>query len=315
MKQFLDFDELCSKLEKASEQKEKVELTNLLDNYKPFNNFTSKHFTIIQNNICCKNSINILNDMLQKDFGLLQNEINLEKVFNYHSYDLSKVLDILELYSSKKQDINNDILFQLSKIIIKKDKITCEKILNIFESIKNIRNNLPNEIKKQIKLEKEDLLDIDIINHMICILKDSDSVQERYIDKIYINFGNEEKKELLSKLVIYLMNKKIKLPDQLIDKLCSCNSGEKIIEFIPSFLSNKNISDNYKNIFSNKLIEYLYQNKELKKKKKFFDRFVLYCKFSNLTSRLQEYIISNINKISENKTDYGKYLIFSLIIH
>ena len=131
LKECLDLDELCSKLEKTSEQKEKIELTNQLYNYKQFNNYTSKHFRIIQNNICCKNSINILNDMLQKNFDLLQNEVNLEKIFNYHSYDLSKVLDILKLYSSKNQDINNDILFQLSKIIIKKDKITCEKIINL----------------------------------------------------------------------------------------------------------------------------------------------------------------------------------------
>ena len=308
LKQCLNYDELCSKIDKTSKQEEKIELNNqIYDKYKHLKIYTNKHFNIIQNNICCDNSINILYEILKKDFSLYQNEINLEKIFNAKSYNLSTVLDILKLYPSNHKDINNDILFQLSKIIINADKIICDKIIEIFEYIKKLRN-IPDEIEKQIKLEKDNYLDIDTINYMIYIIKDIDLVPEKYIEKIYNNFNNKEKIELLSNLVLYLINKKIKLPDKLIDIFCSSNSGEKIIEYIPSFLSNENISDNYKNIFSNKLIEYLKQCSDIVQKQKIFDRFLIYCKFYNLTLDLQKYIISNINEVSQNKSDYGNYL-------
>jgi len=54
----------------------------------------------------------------------------------------------------------------------------------------------------------------------------------------------QRKNKCLCKLIIYLINKNIKLPDELIDKNCSSINCKKIIEFIPSFLSNENISDN-----------------------------------------------------------------------
>jgi len=38
------------------------------------------------------------------------------------------------------------------------------------------------------------------------------------------------------------------------------------------------------------------------------DKLVLYYKFSKLAPSLQKNIISSINKICEDKTDYGNYL-------
>ena len=307
LKKCLEFDALCSKLDNTLDLKEKVSITKKLYNYKPYKNYTSKHFTIIQNNICGENSIKILKELLEKDFDLLQNEINIEKIFNSYKYNLSDVLDIIKLYYSHEKDINNDILFQLLKIIVNEDKNLCDKIINIYESIQKIRN-VPDIIEFQIKLEKEDSLDIEIINHMLYILNDSDSVPERYIEKIFKNYEDNKKKESLSKLVIYLINKKIKLPDKLIDEFCSSISDEKIIELIPKFLSNENISDNYKNIFSNKLENYLKNNTDSNQKQKIIDKFVLYCKFSQLLSSLQKSIISSINDFCKDKTDYGSYL-------
>ena len=242
-----------------------------------------------------------------KNFDSFQNKINIEKIFNYYKYNLDDVLDILELYISHNKDISNEILFQLLKIIIIENNIIGDKIINIFESIKKIRK-IPDLIENQIKLEKNDLLDIEIINHLIFILKDSNSTPERYIEKILNNFDDDKKKESLGKLIIFLINKQIKLPDKLIDKYCASISGEKIIDIIHIFLSNENISDNYKKTFSDKLEKYLVNIKDIKQKRTIIDKLILYCKFSKLASNLQKNIISSINEICENKIDYGSYL-------
>ena len=306
LKKSLELDELCNKLSKTSEPKEKKEICNKLYNYKLFKNFTSTHFKIIQDNICCEDSIKILKELLEKDFDSFQNEINIEKIFNYYNYNLDDVLDILK-YISRNKDISNEILFQLLKIIINENNNIRDKIINIFESIQNIRK-IPDLIEKQIKLEKNDLLDIEIIEHLIFILKDSNSTNKRYIEKIFNNFDDDTKKESLGKLIIYLINKKIKLPDKLIEKYCASISGEKIIDIIHIFLSNENISDNYKKTFSDKLEKYLVNIKDIKQKRTIIDKLILYCKFSKLASNLQKNIISSINEICENKIDYGSYL-------
>ena len=140
---------------------------------------------LIQDNICCEDSIKILKELLEKDFDSVQNEINIEKIFNYYNYNLDDVLDILKLYISHNKDISNEILFQLLKIIINENNNIRDKIINIFESIQNIRK-IPDLIEKQIKLEKNDLLDIEIIEHLIFILKDSNSTPKRYIEKKYL---------------------------------------------------------------------------------------------------------------------------------
>ena len=307
LKKCLDFDELCSKLEKIDNQDEKIKIINELYNYRPFKNFTKKHFSILQNNICCENSINIIKEILDKNFDILKNEINIEKIFNSNSLNLSGVLDILILNISKGNDISDDILFQLSKIIITDNEDVFKKIINIFESIKKLRN-IPDKIEKQIQLEKENILSIDIINYLINIIKDSDLIPKRYIEKIYQNFDNNDKREILTKLIIYLMNKNISLPDEIIDKLCLYNKDEHIIELIPIILSNENISNNHENIFEEKLVEYLNKKNETNIIQKILDKFLLYCKFSNFSQKLREFVILNINKISYNKTDYGNYL-------